>query len=104
MNRAYELLIDTKDLLVQWMGNVKVTAAIGAGGFSVGLSEVIGLIPDNIGKVTSVFALLLLLINMNIQRKNSILKDIEIEHARLNLQDRRKNPRRTVDEVNPHGE
>ena len=82
--------------------------------FSSNAALVIGLIPDNIGKVGALITTLTAIVILNVQIKNyligkktleiknkeEILRDIEIEHARHSLEeDRRKHPRRTEDEV-----
>ena len=85
--------------IVDLLSSLKASAVIGATTFASGLSMAIGLIPDNIGKVASLFGLIVTIMVMNIQRKNSILKDIEIEHARMSLEaDRRNHARRLEDE------
>ena len=87
------------------LGNIKAAATIAATTTASGLSTVVGWIPEDIGKLASFVGIILTIIMINYWRKNSILKDIEIEHARLSLDaDRRTHARRTVDEVNTHGE
>ena len=82
--------------------------------FSSNAALVIGLIPDNIGKVGVLITTITAIVILNVQIKNyfvskkaleikikeEILKDIEIEHARHSLEaDRRTHARRTEDEV-----
>lgn len=82
------------------LGNVKASLTLAGATFASGLSTVVGLIPEDIGKLASFVGLILTIIMINYWRKNNILKDIEIEHARLSLEaDRRTHARRTEDEV-----
>ena len=89
MNRVTEVL-----------GSLKASTAVAATTTASGLSTVLGWIPEDIGKLASFAGIILTMIMINYWRKNSILKDIEIEHARLSLEaDRRTHARRTEDEI-----
>lgn len=96
------------------ISSLKISWAIIATAFASNASLAIGLIPENIGKVgvliTTITAIIVFTVQVKnlrihqetllLRQKESILKDIEIEHARHNLaEDRRKAPRRTEDEI-----
>lgn len=86
--------------VAELLGNVKASATIAATTFASGLSTVVGLIPEDIGKLASFVGLILTIIMINYWRKNSILKDIEIQHAMLSYDaDRRYHARRAIDDT-----
>jgi len=99
--------------LADALGSIKASATLAGATFASGLSTVVGLIPQDIGKLASFVGLILTLIMINYWRKKQTnesiqsrldteLKMIEIEKARLSLEaDRRHHARRIEDDIQP---
>ncbi len=89
------------------ISSLKISWAVIATAFASNASLAIGLIPENIGKVgvliTTITAIVVFTVQvkrLSNENKDSILKDIAIEHARLSLEaDRRTHARRAEDEI-----
>lgn len=82
------------------MGSVKVGLTVAVTAFASGISDVIGMIPGDIGKVTSLIALITAIVVLNRNRKESVIKDLEIEKLKLSIDaDRRTHARRIEDEI-----
>lgn len=96
--------------LAEALGSIKASATLAGATFASGLSTVVGLIPEEIGKLASFVGLILTLIMINYWRRKQMnesiqssldaeLRMIEIEKARLSLEaDRRHHARRLEDD------
>ncbi len=96
------------------LSSLKISWAVIATAFSSNAALAIGLIPENIGKVgvliTTITAIVVFTVQLKnlkihqetllLKQKESLLKDIEIEHARFSLDnERRQHTRRIEDEL-----
>lgn len=69
-----------------WMNDVKVAATVAAGSLGTGLSMFLALIPNDIGKLASLVAIVLTAVLIRNHLRNGKKIDLENEKLRLEVQ------------------
>ena len=77
--------------LTEALGNLKASGLIAGTTFASGMSLVIGLIPDDIGKLASLAGVALTIYMIIWWRKRGVLADLDIQLKRLEVIERQKN-------------